>query len=84
MIGLSGNCGTTRYVQYDIVSVWRLGVSLAPHRGAKGLTLGNGLAEGAVFNDRMQVGEMTLGSGESVWQVVNEYTRMVVVNNGNV
>jgi hypothetical protein len=52
--------------------------------GVKGLTLGNGLAEGAVFNDRMQVGEMTLGSGESVWQVVNEYTRMVVVNNGNV
>ena len=52
--------------------------------GVKGLTLGNGLAEGAVFNDRMQVGEMTLGSGESVWKVVNEYTRMVVVNNENV
>lgn len=59
-------------------------MSFAPHRGAKGLTLGNGLAEGAVFNDRMQVGEMTLGSGESVWKVVHEYTRTVVVNDGNV
>ena len=50
----------------------------------KGLTLGNGLAEGAVFNNRMQVGEMTLGSGGSVWKLVNEYTRTGVVNNGNV
>ncbi len=60
------------------------GVSYAPHGGLKGLTLGNGLAEGAVFNNRMQVGEMTLGSGGSVWKLVNEYTRTGVVNNGNV
>lgn len=37
-----------------------------------------------MFNNRMQVGKMTLESGGAVWKLVNEYTRTGVVNNGNI